>query len=318
MIRRTIVPIDMGGSPRRCVVAPPATPAPEPETVRAMVAHYGEERAKAGSDLEVAFFRGGIPSDALLQACGGLPIRVSCSPADLTRADATRLKNGGCEVIELEVFSLDPYVLRTCERGYPVGRIRGMLRILSQMGFRVGVDLCPGLPGSDAASALADVAWLAEAGSVSFARVWPALGFEGAELAEWARTGRWVPLGLSAAVALVEDMMEALEAADITVVRVGLQPGQDIPVSAVAGPYHPNLRGEVETRRFQRRMIAALVGVDVDEEAIIRVHPKDISWAKGTSNINARSLRTRLGLSAVHIISDPEVQRGTVAIGSAG
>jgi histone acetyltransferase (RNA polymerase elongator complex component) len=186
------------------------------------------------------------------------------------------------------------------------------------MGFTLGAHLCPGLPGSDAETASSDIRWLAESGFVDFVRVWPALGFQGAVLAEWAQDGRWVPLDIPDAIALLETMLDALDAAGISVARVGLQPGQDIPVEAVAGPVHPNLRGEVETRRFRRRMIAALKDQVLGDEAVLRVHPKDIGWAKGTSNTNARALRTRLGLSAVHIVPDPEVARGTVVVGSVG
>jgi hypothetical protein len=318
MTRRTIVPIDMGGSPSRCVVAPPPVAAPTPDTVAAMIAHYASERAPPGAELEVGFFRGGIPDAAQLEACGGLPVRVSCNPADLSRQAAVRLRSSGCEIIELELLSLDPYVLRCCERGYTVGRVEGMLRHLKRMGFTLGAHLCPGLPGSDAETASSDIRWLAESGFVDFVRVWPALGFQGAVLAEWAQDGRWVPLDIPDAIALLETMMDALDAAGISVARVGLQPGQDIPVEAVAGPVHPNLRGEVETRRFRRRMIAALRDQVLGDEAVLRVHPKDIGWAKGTSNTNARALRTRLGLSAVHIVPDPEVARGTVVVGSVG
>jgi histone acetyltransferase (RNA polymerase elongator complex component) len=283
-----------------------------------MIDHYASERAPAGSELEVGFFRGGIPDAAQLQACGGLPVRVSCNPADLSRQESQRLRSSGCEIIELEVLSLDPYVLRSCERGYTVGRVEGMIRILAEMGFRIGVHLTPGLPGSDLDSSLADVEKIAAGGAVDFVRVWPALAFQGAGLAGWVQDGRWVPLGLPEAVSLIESMLEALDKASIPVIRVGLQPGQDIPVQAIAGPYHPNLRGEVETRRFRRRMMDALSRSEHGDCAILRVHPKDISWAKGTSNVNARTLRTRLGISEIRIEADPAVARGTVVVGGNG
>jgi len=313
-VRPVIVPIDMGGSPSRCIIAPAPTTPPEPATVVAMIDHYRTERLPEGGSLEVAFYRGGIPSDALLEACGGLPVRVSCHPADLGREDATRLKAGGCGTVELEILSFDPYVLRNCRREYTIGRVEGMIRVLQEMGFSIGVHLTPGLPGSDLQTSQMDVARLAEQ-RVDFARLWPALAFEGAALADWVEDGRWMPLSVADAVAVVEVMMEGLEAASIPVARVGLQPGQDIPAQVVAGPYHPNLRGEVETRRFRRRMVQALAKVEAGSSVVVRVHPKDLGWAKGTSNTNARALRTRLGLSAVRIESDPAVDRGTIAVG---
>jgi len=283
-----------------------------------MVAHYQSERAVAGRAFEVAFFRGGVPSVGLLEACGSLPIRVSCNPSDLTRQDAERIVSAGCEIIEIEALSFDPYVLRSCRRRYTVGRVEGMIKALKAMGVSVGVHLSPGLPGGDEASAMESVSWLESQAEIDFVRVWPALGFEGADLAEWAKDGRWVPWDLPNTVRVLERMVDRLEAANLPVIRIGLQPGQDIPVPAVAGPYHPNLRGEVESRRFQARMLSALGQAEIEENPVVRVHPKDISWAKGTSNINARTLRTRLGLKDLRIEADPEVERGTVAVGAQG
>ncbi len=165
---------------------------------------------------------------------------------------------------------------------------------------------------------MADVRLLIESGHVDFVRLWPALAFEGATLAQWVQEGRWNPPEVPAMVALLERMMDGLEAAGIPVVRVGLHPGQDVPAELIAGPHHPNLRGEVETRRFGRRMIAALAERDTGPTPVIRVHPKDMGWAKGTSNTNARMIRTRLGLADLKIVSDPDVSRGTVAVGEAG
>ena len=318
MPKRTIVPVDMGGSQSRCVISPPGQVPPKAETVRALIAHYEAERAPQGSDVEVGFFRGGVPGPDLLDACQDYPIRVSCNPADLSRQDALRLHSAGVQTIELEVFSLDPYVLRSNSRDYTVARILGMFRVLSEMGLKVGVHLVPGLPGGDEETSMADVRVLIESGHVDFVRLWPALAFEGATLAQWVQEGRWNPPEVPAMVALLERMMDGLEAAGIPVVRVGLHPGQDVPAELIAGPYHPNLRGEVETRRFGRRMMAALADRDTGPSPVIRVHPKDIGWAKGTSNTNARMIRTRLGLVELKIVSDPDVSRGTVAVGEAG
>ena len=79
MSHRAIVPIDMGGSPSRCLVAPPPQDAPSPETVQAMIEHYASERLEEGAPMEVGFFRGGVPSEELLASCLPNPVRVSCS-----------------------------------------------------------------------------------------------------------------------------------------------------------------------------------------------------------------------------------------------
>ncbi len=312
-----IVPVDLGGSPSGCAVAPPCTQRPTAELVRALIAHYRDERLKPGEQLQVGFYRGGLPTDELLEACDGLPIRMSFHPSDLDRETAQRLRAANVTTLEVEALSFEPHVLRTACRSYTTTRVIGMLRQLRSMGFGLGVHLVPGLPGTDASGALSDVAAILspEGPLVDFVRIWPAIAFEGTLLAQWAAEGRWVPWTVSEAAGVIHQMMDRLDAAGVPVARVGLQPGQDVPAKAVAGPVHPNLRGEVETRRFQCKMAQVLTGVAAGSRVVIRVHPKDLGWAKGTSNANVRTLRTRLGLAEVAIEPDEALPRGIVKRG---
>jgi hypothetical protein len=315
--RRVIVPVDLGGSTFRCVVAPPPTAPPNAQVVSALIAHYRSERLGPDDSLEVGFYRGGLPEDALLEVCEGLPIRVGLHPADLNRAAAEHLFDAGVRTIEVEALSFDPHVLRTVARNYTTTRVFAMFRSLREMGFSVGAHLVPGLPGTDEAGAINDVDAILQPAEpmVDFVRIWPAIAFEGSGLARWAAEGRWHPWSVSKAVGVIHRMMDRFDAAGVPVIRVGLQPGQDVPARAVAGPVHPNLRGEVETLRFQARMERVLAGVSAGKRVVIRVNPKDLGWAKGTSNSNARELRNRLGLAEVEIEADKRVERGDVKRG---
>jgi histone acetyltransferase (RNA polymerase elongator complex component) len=264
----------------------------------------------------VAFFHGGVPSAAQLEACRGLPVRLSTHPADLNQEAAVAVRDAGGSVMELEAMSLDPHVLRTCRRAYTPSRVRSMAGSLTKMGFKVGLHLVPGLPGSDVAGAMADVEALLEGGRpwVDFVRIWPALGFEGADLAQWAQAGRWRPWDVAQAVDVVGTMVQALDEAGVAIARIGIQPGQDIPVQAVAGPVHPNLRGEIESRRFGDRIRLALSTHRPGADVVIAVHGKDLSWAKGTSNVNGRTTKAHFGLKSLQFVSDPSLERGTVRV----
>jgi hypothetical protein len=316
-VRRLIVPVDLGGSPTPCRVRPPLRPAPAPEVVHALIEHYARDRAPAGGvRLEVAFFHGGVPDDALLAACRPYPVRVSCSPADLGRDDAARLVAAGVETIELEVLTFDAAVLRGLARAYAPARALAMLAGLRARGVRVGVTLMPGLPGSIHAGALADADRLARADPplADFVRVTPALAFAGSGLEALAASGAWVPMRLGEAVTTCAAILDRFEDAGLPVVRVGMQPGHDVPVAAVAGPVHPGLRGLVEARRYRRRMQEALVAVPRSRPAVLRVNPKDVAWARGTANANVRALRAALGLPGLRVEPDPGVDRGVVEV----
>jgi hypothetical protein len=318
-VKRLIVPVDLGGSEVPCAWRPPRRPAPTPETVSALIEHYVADRTPSGgAQVEVAFFRGGLPSLALLQACRPYPVRVACSPADLSRAGATWLRDQGVGTIELEVFTFEGPVLKAMRRGYTTNRCRAMLDGLSALGMRRGVVLAPGLPGSSHAQSMRDAAIIAghSGGScgAEFARVLPVLAYADTDLAMWALNDRWTPMTVAEAVTTSLAMDDRLRAGGVEVVRIGQQPGQDIPDELVAGPWHPNLRGLVETRRFRTRMAEALAPVPRSAVVELRVHPKDLSWAKGTANANVRALRAAYGLPDLSVTPDPQVPRGTVRV----
>ncbi|MFT4977718.1 MAG: hypothetical protein ACI8S6_003625, partial [Myxococcota bacterium] len=95
MSRPVIVPVDFGGSPTACRIRPPLRARPEPALVTALIEHYRTERAAPDAALEVAFFHGGLPDAAMLEAASGCALRVCCSPGDLSRAEASRLAAAG-------------------------------------------------------------------------------------------------------------------------------------------------------------------------------------------------------------------------------
>lgn len=312
-----MVPVDLGGSPTGCHVRPPLRERPTPELVYSLMAHYHAERAPPGAAIEVAFFHGGTPDDALFSVTSGCSVRVGCSPADLSRAEAARLWERGVRTLELDVLTFHTRTLRNLQRGYAGPMVITQLTALRAQGFRLGVTLCPGLPGTDHRLALDDVEQLVSPDGtplVDFVRIYPALALEGSVLAELAADGRWVPMHLGEAVTTVVEMVDRLEQLQIPVARVGLQPGQDIPVRAFAGPTHPNLRQLVEVRRFRRRMETALAAVPEGSTVELTVNPRDLAWAKGTANENIRSLRARLSLHELRLLPDETVSRGEVCL----
>ena len=320
-MKRLVIPVDLGGSPTACAVRPPLRQRPAPETVEALIEHYLSERHPGGRvQPEVAFFHGGLPSDRLLEVCRPHPVRVACSPADLSRADARRLQAGGVTTVELEVQTFSRPVLRGCGRGYTPGQVRTMLAGLGALGFRRGAVLVSGLPGSAHADAVADAGVLIGQGRgerlVEFARLLPALAFEGSQLARWMAEERWVPMSLGEAVTTTLEQVRILEAGGVEVARVGVQPGQDLAVRVVGGPVHPNLRALVEVRRFRGLMAAALAPLPAERAVAVLVHPKDLSWAKGTANENVRALRAALGRPDLEVRPDAQVARGTVSVAS--
>ena len=307
-MKRVIVPCDLGGSPTVCALSPPPKPAQTPEVLEAMIASYAERDGR----LEVGFYRGGIPSDELLAVARPRPIRLACSPADLDALRVGDLATRGVTTLELEVCTMSDRVLWALRRGYDAAHVRLLVAAARNAGLAVGVALMPGLPNHTAEDALDDARF---AGIADFVRIVPALALEGSDLSRWAEQGRYQPLELADAVAIVTDMVDIVCSLGTAVARIGHQPKPDGLGKVVAGPWHPNFRGLVETRRFRRRMEVLAREVGDTRRVLLRVHPKDLSWVKGTSNENVRWLRERLAIEDVELAVDETVVRGSLALG---
>jgi histone acetyltransferase (RNA polymerase elongator complex component) len=290
-----------------CALSPPRRAEPPPEMLEALIGSYAH---RVGT-LEVGFYRGGIPSDALVAVSGARPLRLACSPADLDPARIAELAARGLTTLELEVCTMSERVLWALRRGYDAARVRLLVAAARNASLHVGVALVPGLPGHTVEDALEDARF---AGVADFVRIVPALAVEGSDLARWAEDGRYRPLDLDDTVAIVTDMVDIVCSLGTAVARVGLQPGPDGLGKVVAGPWHPNLRGLVETRRFRRKMEVLVDGVE-SRRVLLRVHPKDLSWAKGTSNENVRWLREHLAIDDIELAADDSVARGALALG---
>ena len=306
------VPVDLGGSPSRCAVAPANRPPPCPQTISCLI----EEKRQRFPDAElsVSFFHGRLPDPTQLAACAGLDKRLSCNPADLTLESSFILQAAGVDTIELEAMSFSPHALRSAQRPYTAQRVTAMGEKLKAMGFRIGVHLVPGLPGSDVEDAINDAHTVSQCGWADHVRIWPALGFQGSKLSMWAESGRWRPWDVRQTVDVVDQMVSIFDARAVPVVRIGIQPGQDIPVRATAGPQHPNLRGEIESRRFGKRLRAALEGIRPGSTAFVHVNTKDLAWAKGTSNVNGQTCTALFQLNRLEFVADDSVRRGTVRL----
>ncbi len=310
------MPVDLGGARQRCeVYPPPVAPPPEPELVDALIQSYRADLAP-GEALELAFFHGGVPSDALLEVAAGLPVRVCCSPADLSPEEADRLAARGVGLVELDVLTFADPVLRALSRGYNAARVQAQRAGLARRGVAVGLTLMPGLPGSSHPGALADVDRALDPNlpRPALIRVLPALALAGAGLARWMEEGRWRPMRLGEAVTTVAAMLDRLEPSGVPVARVGWQPQQDLPWRMVGGPWHPNLRGLVAGRRLRRRAAEALRGVEPGASVTLGVNPKDEGDLRGSSGEHLRALRVALSLEDIRLAPDARQDRGTVVL----
>jgi len=313
------------GCPHRCVFCNQVSISggperlPEPGEMLERIAAY---RASAGeSRLDAAFFGGTFTSlprsrqEALLAPLRPLlrsgeiaSVRISTRPDALDRETAVFLGERGVETVEIGVQSLDDTVLSLAGRGHSARDAEEAVSLLSGAGFRVGIQLMPGLPGDTPETALASFR-RAIGLRPGFLRIYPTLVFAGTELERRYRDGTYTPLTLADAVSLCKVMRHEALRASIPVVRIGLQATGDLREGGemVAGPWHPAFRQMVEAELFFDLMSKLSCRVPQGEGVTFRVSPGRLSDAAGQCRANLKRLGEGRGWKGAAIRPDPRL-----------
>jgi hypothetical protein len=281
---------------------------PTVDVVLALVAVYTERAETQDRRLIVGFFGGAPPPQSLIEAIGGVPFIARVRPDLLSRADADRLVAAGCIGIELAAFSFDGNALRSARRLYTPSLVKEQARGLAKLGVEVGLVLAPGLPRSSHQSCLRDAEIAGELADT--VRLHPVLVLDRAALRSSQQDGQYTPLGIGDAVTVCREMLDILEGLNVSVIRIGQQPGPDEMGRAVAGPKHSSLRELVEARRALDALTALMHEVPPGAKIAIRCAPADVSRVRGPRNQHMRTLRADHQLSDVEVRPDPELERG--------
>jgi len=243
-------------------------------------------------------------------------IRLSTRPDNISREIVTLLKEYRVQTVELGVQSMDDRVLALSGRGHSASDTVHAVQLLREYDFVVGLQLMPGLPGDSAEGFQGTVAKTV-ALKPDFVRLYPALVIKGTPLEERYKTGRYSPLSLDDAVILCRDALLRFEEAGIEVIRIGLQPTDELekPGTIIAGPYHPAFRQLVESSILLDRMKALMTTIDAScHQVTFFVHPRDLAAAIGQNRSNGESLKNEFRLRSVRVRQDRSVPRRTVKI----
>jgi len=243
-------------------------------------------------------------------------IRLSTRPDCITKKVLALLKGYHVEIIELGVQSMDDSVLTLSSRGHSSADTVNAIRLLRECKFIVGFQLMPGLPG-DSAKGFMNTVDKTIALRPDFVRLYPLLVIKDTPLEGLYKTGQYTPLPLDEAVSLCRQALVKFEDADIEVIRIGLQPTEELgkPGTILAGPYHPAFRQLVESSILLDRMKALLTNRKPSRlELTFLVNPCDISAAVGQKRSNTECLKNQFALKTIHVRSDRSVPRRTVKL----
>ena len=275
--RESIIPVFVPhlGCPNDCVfcnqrrISGSLSPA-RPEDVAAAI-----DRALSltppGTRRQLAFYGGSftaIPDaeqEALLGAAQPylergdiVSIRLSTRPDAIDGAVLARLKRHGVETVELGAQSMSDSVLALSGRGHTSADVEEASRAVKAAGFRLILQMMTGLPGSDDETDIGSARSIA-ALEPDGVRVYPTVIVRDTALFDLWRAGRYKEHTVEDAVRVCARIVPIFEAAGIPIIRMGLNPTEDLSGGdAVGGAYHPAL-GELVRARIMRGRAEALL-----------------------------------------------------------
>jgi histone acetyltransferase (RNA polymerase elongator complex component) len=235
-----------------------------PGALDALDAELEKRVARRAPPAEVAFYGGTFTAqpehvqEACLQRL--LPWREKgavCAARCSTRPDALdaallgRLKALGLDAVELGVQSFSSRALLAAGRGYDRARAVEACARVREAGLALGVQLMPGMPGTDGGSPSSyelfreDTA-LALAAQADFLRCYPCLVLRGTELERAWRAGRYRPWPLEGTVSELARALLVAGGRGVPIIRIGLPLGRDFTPHVLAGPAHPSLGASVQ------------------------------------------------------------------------
>lgn len=234
-------------------------------------------------------------------------VRISTRPDELLPATLECLSEYDVRTIEIGCQSFSDRVLEASERGYKASVALDAVKRCRAAGYRLGIQLMPGLPGGDSQEALSS---LRQALSLrpDFIRIYPTVVVAGTVLAEQWRSGQYQAWTLDEAVECVADMMLHCYEVGVPVIRVGLHHVPEMVESILAGPYHPSF-GQLVRSRLWRRALAEAAEQGVET---FKVHPSDLSDVYGHSRDNLKWLDAMDYKRA--ILTDSMVPRGFLSL----
>lgn len=321
MVKKRIIPIFIPhlGCPNGCVFCDQKkiTGVGTPVTAQGVEAEILAGLPKAGAAPELAFYGGSFTAipvtqqESLLEVAqpflqGGQisGIRLSTRPDAIDGETVSRLRRFGVNTVELGCQSMDERVLRLSRRGHSPEDTKRAVKLLQAGGIQVILQMMTGLPGDsgeESRKTAEKIAALCPDG----VRIYPTVVLRGTELHRMMLAGEYQPHTVEDAVELCGELYEMFLAAGVPVIRVGLNPTEDLSGGeAVAGAYHPALGELVLSRMYLRRAEELLRQNPPGKVLKISVHPSRVSVMVGQKRENILRLKEEFHLKTIKVVPE--------------
>lgn len=239
-------------------------------------------------------------------------IRLSTRPDYINIDIMNHLKSYSVDIIELGVQSLDEEVLHKSGRGHSEEDVVKASRLINEYGFTLGHQLMLGLPGDnkekDIASARRSIKM-----NPKICRIYPALVIKDTPMEKLLQNGEYKPYTLEEAVEISKEIYGIYEGSGIKVIRVGLQPTEEInvPGDIVEGPFHPAFRELVEGSIYCDMIEKYVLDHNMSEVEVI-INPRDISILYANKKYYFKRLIEKLHGVKINVIQCNSIERTTL------
>lgn len=317
--RASIIPVFVPhlGCPHACVfcnqrrITGQETPAAA-ETVREAIS--SAESLPRSQKRELAFYGGSftaIPEECQIELLAAAKealdagridaIRLSTRPDAVDENVLARLRRYGVETVELGAQSMDDEVLRRSGRGHMAADVMRASEMVRKAGFQLILQMMTGLPG-DTPGRCVETARRIIRCRPDGVRIYPTVIVKDTELYELWRRGEYREHSVEDAVCICARIVPLFERAGIPVIRLGLNPTEELSGgAAVAGAYHPALGELVKSRILYHEAARLLKRVEPGSRVILEVHPSQVSQMTGQHRENLTALREAFALKEIRV-----------------
>ncbi len=320
--RECVIPVFVPhlGCPQRCVFCDQkrisgSEGAASAETVRQAI-KAAAALPLSGAKRQLAFYGGSFTAIPAAQQCELLgaaaeaigrgeidAIRLSTRPDAIDKTVLERLRRYGVETVELGAQSMDDAVLAASRRGHTARDVENAAAAVRAAGFRLILQMMTGLPGSDEEKDV-ETARRLIALRPDGVRIYPTVIVRGTELCQMWRRGEYREHTVEDAVSVCAKILPLFEAAGIPVIRLGLNPTEELSSSeAAGGAYHSALGELVKSRVMLKRAREVLAGTPRGSRVTLGTASRSLSQLIGQKKENLRRLKIEYDLGEIKVVS---------------
>ena len=230
-------------------------------------------------------------------------IRLSTRPDAIDAEILARLKRFGVETIEIGAQSMDERVLLLAGRGHTAKDVENAARQIKAAGFRLILQMMTGLPGADDESSIESARRII-ALEPDGVRIYPTVIVRDTALYDLWKAERYDEHTVEDAVRVCAKLLPMFEKAGIPVIRLGLNPTDELSAGAAAGgAYHPALGELVKSRIMREKAEELLADVPKGSSVTLGVNSSKISQMIGQHRCNIDYLTERFSLGELKVKS---------------